>query len=174
MNAEIDYRFYKHPNKDELGHYASNRWYNFWSAKPIEEMFCSFPGVIAHRDEKNILTDFYIDGTSFDHKSSILPKWYKSKLNCEEKLDYAMKHPNDLIRWLYDKQSNTGRRHFDNKLDIVFYHLSDYDWKLKCELSWIYGVISNYMKRFNRSSLKQIDFGNGNKPLSDIIWAIGG
>ncbi len=68
---KIDELFKNRPDYNQFKNYALNRWFNFWSAKGIESIFCSCEGVKPELDEKNRLADFEINGIKFDHKSSV-------------------------------------------------------------------------------------------------------
>ena len=38
--AQTKTRFESNPNYNTILNYALNRWYNFWSARAVEEIFC--------------------------------------------------------------------------------------------------------------------------------------
>jgi len=40
--------------------YAFNRWFNFWSAMGVEDIFCSHPNVVANKNKYDKLVDFQI------------------------------------------------------------------------------------------------------------------
>ena len=61
-------------NKKDLFNYAANRRYNFWSAQGVEQMFATHQRVVAEQDRYHQSIDFWIDGTPFDHKTSVFPK----------------------------------------------------------------------------------------------------
>ena len=71
---ELDKRFKSDAEYDKYFNYAMNRWYNFWSAQAVEQIFCTFPDVKPARDSKDRLVDFTIQGAAFDHKTSVFPK----------------------------------------------------------------------------------------------------
>jgi hypothetical protein len=150
----------------QLRNYALNRWYNFWSAYAVEQIFCSLPGVKARFNPRYKLADFSIRGITFDHKSSIFPQQYP------ESLDFAMQHPASLAEWLYRQQSVEKRQHFANRLFIVFYNQNGEHWKLKSELKLIKLKIEDYILNFNNDNLLRLSFETNTAALSDIIWII--
>jgi len=78
---EINSRFKKDKEHQNISNYALNRWYNFWSAQAVEKIFCSLPNVKPALDSRDRLVDFTIDGVTFDHKTSVFPKnFYKMAL----------------------------------------------------------------------------------------------
>ena len=101
---EIDKRFKPDKEYESYFNYTLNRWYNFWSAQAVENIFCSLPNVKPALDGKDRLVDFTIDGVSFDHKTSIYPK------NFPYKIAEAIKKTDELIKWLYKHQSQQKRK----------------------------------------------------------------
>ena len=71
---EIENRFKVKNEYQSYFDYSINRWYNFWSAQAIENIFCSLPNVKPALNGRDRLVDFTIDGVSFDHKTSVFPK----------------------------------------------------------------------------------------------------
>ncbi len=163
---EIETRFKLLDNYEDYFNYALNRWYNFWSAQCIEQIFCTLPGVAPALDEKDKLIDFTIHGVTFDHKTSVFPKGFPYKI------EEAIKHTDELIKWLYKNQSKQKRRHLKNRLFIVLYSIDGEHWKLKAELSWLKERIENYMLGFNPHFLMKFEFEKDKTAFSDIIWAI--
>jgi hypothetical protein len=163
---EIESRFKSEKDYDLYFNYAINRWYNFWSAHAVENIFCSLPNIRPAMDSKDRLVDFTIQGVSFDHKTSIFPK------NFPYKIDEAIKKTNELINWLYKNQSQQQRKHFKNRLFIVLYSKDGEHWKLKSEISWLKERIKKYMLGFNPNYLLKFYFEKDKETLSDVIWAI--
>lgn len=163
---EIEIRFKTEKNYNLYFNYAINRWYNFWSAQAVENIFCSLPNVKPALDSKDRLVDFTIQDVSFDHKTSIYPK------NFPYKIDEAIKHTDELIKWLYKYQSQQQRKHLKNRLFIVLYSKSGEHWKLKSEITWLKERIEKYMFGFNPAYLMKFNFEKDHTTLSDIIWAI--
>ncbi len=162
---EIDVRFKSEKNYQNYFNYTLNRWYNFWSSQAVEKIFCSMPNVKPALDEKDRLIDFIIDGVTFDHKTSVYPKNFPYKIND------AVKHTDELVRWLYKHQSQEKRKHFKNRLFIVLYSQDGEHWKLKAEILWLKERIEKYMLGFNPDYLLKFEFEKGQKAVSDIIWA---
>jgi hypothetical protein len=150
---EIEIRFKSEKDYDLYFNYSLNRWYNFWSAYAVENIFCSLPNVKPALDSKDRLVDFTIQGAAFDHKTSIFPK------NFPYKIEDAIKKTDELIKWFYQHQSQQQRKHLKNRLFLVLYAKNGEHWKLKSEINWIKDRIEKYMLGFNPT-------------LADVIWAI--
>jgi len=163
---EIQSRFNRDRDHDNIANYALNRWYNFWSAQAVEKIFCSLPNVKPALDEKDRLVDFTIDGVTFDHKTSIFPK------NFPYTIDEAIKKTDELILWLYKHQSQQQRKHLKNRLFIVLYSSDGEHWKLKAEISWLKERIEKYMEGFNPHYLLKFPLEKNQETLADVIWAI--
>jgi hypothetical protein len=163
---EIQSRFNRDRDHDNIANYALNRWYNFWSAQAVEKIFCSLPNVKPALDEKDRLVDFTIDGVTFDHKTSIFPK------NFPYTIDEAIKKTDELILWLYKHQSQEQRKHLKNRLFIVLYSSDGEHWKLKAEISWLKERIEKYMEGFNPHYLLKFPLEKNQETLADVIWAI--
>ncbi len=164
--ARIKKTFRDDPRCDALTMYAMNRWYNYWSARAVEEIFCRMPGVEPERDVRNRLADFYVHGIRFDHKTTVFPKSYNGTI------EQARTHPEELIRWLYSNQSQGSRNHARNRLFIVLYSYDNEHWKLKAEIAWLRNIIESYVIQFDRAKLLTFNFEDGIPTLADVIWGI--
>ena len=163
---EAESRFRRDKEHQNIANYALNRWYNFWSARAVEKIFCSLPSVKPALDEKDRLVDFTIDGVTFDHKTSIFPK------NFPYPIEEAIKKTDELILWLYKHQSQQQRKHLKNRLFIVLYSSDGEHWKLKAEIAWLKERIEKYMEGFNPHYLLKFHLEKNHETISDIIWAI--
>lgn len=163
---EIESRFKTGKDYDLYFNYSINRWYNFWSAQAVENIFCSLPNVKPALDSKDRLVDFTIQDVAFDHKTSIFPK------NFPYKIDEAIKKTDELINWLYKNQSQQQRKHLKNRLFVVLYSHNGEHWKLKSEIAWLKERIEKYMSGFNPNYLLKFNFEEGIPALADVIWAI--
>jgi hypothetical protein len=163
---EIDKRFKSEKNFDLYFNYTINRWYNFWSAQAVENIFCSLPNVKPALDSRDRLVDFTIQGVAFDHKTSIYPK------NFPYQIKDAIKKTDELIKWLYKHQSQQQRKHLKNRLFVILYSNNGEHWMLKSEIMWLKERIEKYMLGFNPNYLLKFEFEKDNKTLSDVIWAI--
>ena len=163
---EINSRFKKDKEHQNISNYALNRWYNFWSAQAVEKIFCSLPNVKAVLDSKDKLVDFTIDGVTFDHKTSVFPK------NFPHSIKDAVKKTDELIKWLYKNQSQQQRKHLKNRLFVVLYSPDGEHWKLKAEISWLKERIAKYMEGFNPHYLLKFPLEPGHQTLADVIWAV--
>lgn len=149
---------------NELRNYAFNRWLNFWSAKAIEQIFTNYPNVRKEENQFSKTVDFYISEIPFDHKSSVFPKQFG------QSLDYAIEHKKELIEWLYQNQSQQGRKHLENRLFIIFFDEKNGEhWKMKTELTLIQEKIEDYLRNFSKDNLVSLNL-EFDKIFSDIIW----
>ena len=149
---------------NELRNYAFNRWLNFWSAKAIEQIFTNYPNVRKEENQFSKTVDFYISEIPFDHKSSVFPKQFG------QSLDYAIEHKKELIEWLYQNQSQQGRKHLENRLFIIFFDEKNGEhWKMKTELTLIQEKIEDYLGNFSKDNLVSLNL-EFDKIFSDIIW----
>jgi hypothetical protein len=147
-----------------LRDYALNRWYNYWSAMAAEDIFASHQNVTANKNIYDKLVDFSIEGTPFDHKTSIFPRGFGYSY------EYALANPKELIIWLYKNQSQQGRKHLKNRLFIILYdNQTMQHWKMKAEIMLLKNAINTYVESFHKERLERFDFGEG-EVLSDIIW----
>lgn len=143
-----------------LINYALNRWYNFWSAKAVEQLFCMHPGVIANKNKYDKLIDFKINDIPFDHKTSVFPKSYK------QSFEFARAHKQELIEWLYQHQSQEGRKHLSNRLFVILYDKQQEEhWKLKAEIGLMKKAVDDYINSFSFDQLIKTK-----SALADIIW----
>lgn len=163
---ELEARFRNTPRASELHQYALNRWYNFWSAKAVEQAFCSLPGVTATADGKDRLRDFSIGGTHFDHKTTIYPRGFNRDL------EYGRAHPRELIEWLYKHQSQQRRKHLENRIFIVMYASDGQHWKLKAEINWLQTLIKEFVDGFSESTVHTFSFEHNTQTSAAIIWAV--
>ena len=146
--------------------YSINRWYNFWSAQAVESIFCSLPNVKPALDSKDRLVDFTIQGVAFDHKTSVYPKKFPYQIKD------AIKKTDELIKWLYEHQSQQQRKHLKNRFFVVLYAGNGEHWKLKSEIVWLKERIEKYMIGFNPNYLLKFNFEKDKETISDVIWAI--
>jgi len=155
-----DYQLDKH----ELFYYASNRWYNFWSAMAVEQLFTEIEGITQVADRKDREKDFYLNDIPFDHKTSVFPRGFGRNIS------YAKANENELIQWLYKHQSSEQRFHLKNRLFVIVHNKNGAHWKLKARLSLIKNAIQDYVNNYDKDQLQKIIFANNKTALSDIIW----
>lgn len=154
----------KQLNKQQIFQYAANRWYNFWSAKAVEQIFIGMEGVSAVSKAKDSEKDFYIFGIPFDHKTTVFPKQFGRSF------DYAHSHKAELIEWLYKNQSSQKRYHLKNRIFIVIYDQVGQHWKMKADISLLQKSIEGYVCGFTKERLISLTFASEKMALSDIIW----
>lgn len=151
-------------DKQQFFQYAANRWYNFWSAQAVEQIFAEMEGIEPAEEARDSEKDFYLLGIPFDHKTSVFPKQF------EKSFEYAQSHKGELIEWLYKNQSTQKRHHFKNRLFIVVFERTGEHWKLKAELTLLKKAIEKYVAAFKPAQLHSFTFADGQTTLSDIIW----
>lgn len=164
--ATIDKHFKSNENFQMYFDYALNRWFNFWSAYAVEKIFCSLPNVKPAYNHRDRLKDFSINGITFDHKTTVFPRRFRSNL------EQAKQNPLRLIKWLYENQSKQKRKHYHNRLFIVLFNNQGDHWKLKAEIIWLKDLIENYVSQFDANKLFSLQLNKDFKTFSDIIWAI--
>lgn len=148
---------------EDVKNYALNRWYNYWSAMAVENIFQSCYKVVKEQDKYHKTIDFYIENTPFDHKTTIFPK------NFKKDIEYAKQNKVELICWLYNNQSKEGRGHFENRLFIVLYDKNGNHWQVKSEIDLLNVKIKDYVRGYKKENLTPINVGE-KTILSDIIW----
>ncbi len=148
-----------------LADYAVQRWFNFWSARAVEMVFCAQPGVQANRDAKDRLVDFRIHGIPFDHKTSVFPARY------DRPFEQARRDKRHLIRWLYDQQSTQGRYHLANRLFVVLYARDGEHWRLRAEVGALAQLVAGYVAEFSPAHLIRLSFDD-HQVLSDVLWLV--
>ena len=164
--AQLERRFSASPNRDAFFNYALNRWYNFWSARAVEEIFCDLDGVTPAKNQYDRLVDFTLNGVRFDHKTSVFPRGFGHDLS------FAVNHSSALIAWLYRNQSQQQRKHHGNRLFLMLYDTRGEHWKLKAELMWLQQIVRDYVVTFDAANLRRFSFVPEQETLSDVIWAI--
>lgn len=148
----------------ELTDYALNRWYNYWSAMAIESIFTSHENVVANKNKYDKLVDFKLNSIPFDHKTSVFPKGFG------QSFEYAVRNKEELIKWLYENQSQQGRKHLKNRLFLVLCDSQGGNhWKIKAELYIMKEHIDTYVRDFREGNLTCLNYGAG-EIYADIIW----
>ncbi len=148
---------------EKVRDYALNRWYNFWSAEAVENLFSLHEKVSPNINKFDKLIDFTINTTCFDHKTTVFPTGFN------QTVAYAKNNPAELIQWLYLNQSQESRKHLKNRLFIVLVDKNKEHWKLKAEIKLLKSEIDRYVGNFNSENLIQLNLEN-NTILSDLIW----
>jgi len=164
---KIDANLKSNPQFSDLKNYALNRWFNYWSATAVEQLFCTHKNVKPYFNSKDKFIDFYVNNIPFDHKTTVFPKGFGKSV------PYAIEHKRELITWLYANQSKQKRAHFKNRLFVVLINSrnSDEHWKLKSEILWLQKIVSTYLSTFDAQKLECFYIQNS-VVKSDIIWAI--
>lgn len=154
------------PSNPDAQKYARARWYNFWSAQAVEAIFGESTRVVPAVNQKDRLKDFFIDEIPFDHKTTVFP--YKF----DQPVHIARENPEDLIRWLYQNQSQQRRKHWGNRLFLVMHNRQGDNWKLKSRINWLQGLIHQYLRDFKKEQLTTIKSPEGKDVLSDVLWCV--
>ena len=163
---EIEARFKNDPSSKELLNHAMNRWYNFWTAKAIEQIFTLHPRVTSSGGSHERLQEFRIGDLQFDHKTSTYPRGFNHDL------EYGRKHSKELIEWFYAHQGQQRRKHYENRIFIVLYASDGQHWKLKADLSWLGGLIKSYLDEFDPSKLFHFTFQGRRESVADVLWGV--
>jgi len=111
--------------------------------------------------DKDELININIDESNLGNSSII------HNFNSMDKNDSS--NEKELIQWLYDNQSQQGRKHLKNRLFIIMYDKNNQHWKMKSEIMELKKEIDLYVDDFSQSNLYEFDFGDG-KVYSDILW----
>lgn len=164
---QINTHFETKEEKEQLKNYALNRWFNFHSAKAVENIFKSHFLVSKTQNSKDKEKDFFIEGIPFDHKTTVFPKKFKGTFN------ETINQPDKLINWLYKHQSQQGRHHLKNRLFVVLYNSNGKHWQLKANLQKIEEAVHQYLNRFSAKQLHHFSFEKELDTLSDLIWVLG-
>lgn len=149
--------------------YALHRWYNFHTSIYCEQLFCEL-GAVKEKDTKNREVDIYINNEPFDVKVSVYPKALDN-----HPYDLTTRiGKNEMIKWLYQHQSQQQRKHLKNRLFIVCDGETQYDnLCLKSDFEQIRNKIKAYMDDVNVNGFNEliiIDNGKEYKVKSDIIY----
>jgi len=158
-------------DKKAYFYYTINRWYNFWSAQAVERIFSETPEIIPNPNPKKGHFDFNWNGIPFDHKTSIFPKGFKNGDIAAYR--FAKANPKQLVLWLYKNQSTGQRYHLKNRLFLIVYAQDGAHYRLKAEISWLRGIVTNYVRTFDPAQLISLQLQQGPQTLTDIIWAEG-
>jgi len=164
-----------------LQNYALNRWYNFWSATGVESIFVQNKNIVAEKNVKNKYSDFSIydkitnKKINFDHKTTVLPRCFNVKIleflknNAPKNLQIFDK---EIISWLYENQSQEGRRHWKNRFFVILVDAQAGEhWKLKSELLFLNEAISEKLKLFKISDC--VEFTHlDEKVYSAVFWIV--
>lgn len=151
--------------KESFIHYAMNRWYNFWSAQAVEQIFTDLAGVAPNPKPLEDQYDFRWLGERFDLKTTVFPKGYG------DSYAFAKANPAHLIRWFYENQSTEQRYHLKNRMFIVCYDQNGEHYKLKAEIGMLKERVYNYMCERTPADTFSLDLQQETETLADIIWA---
>lgn len=172
---ELQSQYKEHSTGDF--NYLVHRWYNRMASEVTEKIFCSYPNSEKEANKSHKTIDFYLLSVPFDLKVTSFPK----KFNKQRK-DYTSDraYRNDLIRWLYEYQSQEGRNHEENRLFVVCKHNSGKNSKnnllLKMDFSQIEKKVEQFLiyseKRFlaKGEAFNKVLLSNGKSVYADVIF----
>lgn len=150
----------------EILNYAANRWYNYWSARAVEYFFSESARVRPAANPRDRLRDFFLDGTPFDHKTSVWPARFPGTLAA------AQAAPAELVQWLYAHQSGEGRFHSANRLFLILHAADGAHWKLKADLLLLRAAIREFLRA---PVLLRVPLKTKNGPCevtAAVIWVV--
>jgi len=156
-------------NKKQYFYYTINRWYNYWSAMAVEQLFTQEISIKPNPNPKSGNYDFIWNGIPFDHKTSVFPKSFRGGNTTA--FAYAKANPEALVTWLYKNQSTGQRFHLKNRLFIVVYANDGAHYKIKAEIGLFKTIIQTYISTFDPSQLIRLQLQPKTETLTDIIWA---
>jgi hypothetical protein len=147
--------------------YVLHRWYNHKTSDLCEELFCKY-GAIKEQNLGHKTIDIYIKNIPYDVKLSVFPlALNREEFDLEDKEDR-----NKLIQWFYTNQSNSSRKHFDNRLFVVCDGNDQYDnMKLKGNVELLDESIRKHMTyKTHYPNRLTIETDNGPREVySDIV-----
>lgn len=145
---------------DDITHYVIATWYNHWTTVLIEDHISQHPRVIPTL-KNNFGIDIFFDDQPFDLKITYLPKDFT--------LEQDLKHPKDLIIWLYENQ---GAQRFgaDNRLFVVLADKKNLEdsWKLKRDFEFVFAEIDKFFNNASVSVKDEIVFSFKKKTYTTI------
>lgn len=149
--------------------YVLHRWYNFQTSTYCEKIFVEY-GAKKEEDFRNKEIDIYINNVPFDVKVSVYPKALAN-----HPYDLTTREgKNEMIKWLYEHQSQQQRKHLKNRLFIVCDGKTQYDSLcLKSDFEQIKNKIKAFMINVNENGFNEleiVDESNVYKVKSDIIY----
>ncbi len=153
----------------EFGQYVIRRWYNFHTHQAALEIVLAHPRVRAESDPFHHTVDFYLDGEGFDLKLTDFPRGFGHDL------DYARAHPQELARWLYERQSREGRFHTGNRLFVVLHDALEpgRTWELRRDFARLERALHNFLDEPRLMCVEVVDCeGKRHRPATGIVFCV--
>ena len=153
----------------DFGRYVIRRWYNFHTHQAALDVILVHPHTRPEPDPFHHTVDFYLDDEGFDLKLTPLPQGFGHDIA------YAQAHPEELVRWLYERQSAQGRFHAANRLFVVLHDATDPDqtWELRRDFAQLEQAIHTFL---DKPRSMHVGFtGQGGKrhqPLAGVIFCV--
>jgi hypothetical protein len=147
--------------------YTIHRWYILGCSKCDEYEFYTKPNVIAnpnHKD-KDWDVEFHNDfELRRDLKNTVLPKEFRGQEY------YFYDHPEELIKWFYDHQSQEKRLSYNNRLFVV--HISHNPLGLRGRYDIKDKIFSEYIETLKEPYYKQFSVRVVNTILSEYCTVV--
>lgn len=143
--------------------YAIHRWYNFITSKMAEELFEQF-GATLEINPRSHEIDFYVKDIPYDLKLTVMP------LKTQNKGIVSRKEKDNLIKWLYEHQSQQGRKHNANRIFIVCAGKDKHQsMLLKSNVDKLSEAICKFMEYYKDKELNKVEI-DGNQVYADLIY----
>jgi len=153
----------------EFAQYVIRRWYNFHTHQAALGIVLAHPRVRAESDPFHHTVDFYLDGEGFDLKLTDFPHGFGRDL------DYARAHPQELARWLYERQSREGRFHTGNRLFVVLHDALEpgRTWELRRDFARLERALHNFLDEPRLMRVEVVDCeGKRHRPATGIVFCV--
>jgi len=132
----------QHLPQDDIN-YIRKRWFSFMCAKVDEALFTSYPNCNPNPNDKDHNWDFIINNKyKFDLKSTSLPP----------KFELSLIKTQDLIKYLYHKQSDGTRYNIQNRIFLVHTSYKDISRTnvIKTAFKFKHDIIGQYLNLKDR------------------------
>jgi hypothetical protein len=153
----------------DFGSYVIRRWYNFHTHQAALDVILAHPRTRPEPDPFHHTVDFYLGDAGFDLKLTPLPRGFGHDIA------YARSHPEELARWLYERQSAQGRFHAANRLFVVLHDATapDHTWELRRDFAQLEQAIHTFL---DEPCSMHVEFtgreGKRHQPLAGIIFCV--
>jgi methylase of polypeptide subunit release factors len=158
----------------DFARYVIRRWYNFHTHQAALEIVLAHPRARPESDPFHHTVDFYLDREGlrpegFDLKLTDFPRGFGHDIA------YARAHPEELARWLYERQSKQGRFHAANRLFVVLHDATDpkRTWELRRDFARLEQAIHSFLDAPQWVQLEVTDReGKRHRPTAGIVFCV--